>query len=298
MENKSNIEKIKILIKSILISHKSGMTLLQLNSDYKNLEGCQIPHSECGFHNLIDFIKSKFFDDILYFQQNGLYGQMFVFPKPSKSTAHIRKLIHEQHSPKKNRQSLFQLNYLPTNTVESVETVESSQLSFFRKYLERDKCQNGQNMKKFEQQQQILNINDDILQVNKPDSIEPFVLPEGNGNNDSSKIGSIDDASASGQTSRQKLLKKLRENNNNDNYEIASITNELNDLFLDNNLQKKNPDQLVYDKMCPSIEIPSCSEHFFDYHNVKISYVKDPSTFSIQFAKNKTMLIDLMRQLQ
>ena len=52
------LENTKTMLRSLLISVKGGLTLQQLNKDYIDENGEDVPFSALGYSNLVSFLKT------------------------------------------------------------------------------------------------------------------------------------------------------------------------------------------------------------------------------------------------
>lgn len=57
MTDKS-LQNTKAILKSLVVSQQGGLTIQQLDRDYKELQSCPIPFVELGFSRLETFLRS------------------------------------------------------------------------------------------------------------------------------------------------------------------------------------------------------------------------------------------------
>lgn len=299
MNEKSRIEKVKAVIQAILTSYPNGITIKKLCADYLEYEGSPIPYSEFGFSTMTKFIKSEFVADILLHDQKSLFGQLCIYSRFSERSAHIRKLVQEQR-PNKHAQPCNERNrnvpngnslILPLQPPEPIEAI------FIRRYLEQIHCSSP--IKEHFGPAKMPSFANNVKNINEC-SMEIFTR-----NDDKcSRIATKPDSSDAPKTYRQKLLEKLGENSNHSHIENKTIEtpHKSNDILLKQsnvNLFKiniSNADKAM--EQYPSIEIPSESENFLNFHIVGISDISKSMKFSIQFKKNKDKLINLMKIIQ
>ncbi|XP_032664575.1 tudor domain-containing protein 7-like [Odontomachus brunneus] len=90
-------EIVKIL-RSCLISCKGGVKLDNLKADYRMITGESLPYRNFGFPSIEAFIRN--IPDISVTNRN---GELYVDALPSRTTAHLTKLISHQVSRRKTR---------------------------------------------------------------------------------------------------------------------------------------------------------------------------------------------------
>lgn len=59
----SDLDDLKICIRSLLTSSPKPINILQLQKDYLEQEGCSIPYKSLGFHSVIDLLQNM--NDVL-----------------------------------------------------------------------------------------------------------------------------------------------------------------------------------------------------------------------------------------
>ncbi|XP_026676435.1 tudor domain-containing protein 7 [Diaphorina citri] len=84
-------------LRATVASQKGGVELQALNSDYRELEGQNIPFRAMGFPTLEAYIRSLSNDFSIVSKQGGLY----VIAKKNEALAHIQDLIQGQNNKKK-----------------------------------------------------------------------------------------------------------------------------------------------------------------------------------------------------
>lgn len=87
------LDEIKKIIRSLLLSSKQGLTLTELCSEYNTITSKVIPYRSRGFTSAIDFIKDM--PDVVrpIFHRD---GSMLLVGIADQNTAHIRALVHGQ----------------------------------------------------------------------------------------------------------------------------------------------------------------------------------------------------------
>lgn len=93
----SKLDKMKKIIRSLVNTSKAGLTSDQLNVDYRELEGKDIPFHEFGYTNLNTFLKS--IPDTVKIIQSG--NKLLINRIVSEESKHITKLVDEQNSSKR-----------------------------------------------------------------------------------------------------------------------------------------------------------------------------------------------------
>ncbi|XP_011861501.1 PREDICTED: tudor domain-containing protein 7A-like [Vollenhovia emeryi] len=96
MDNKKD-EVIKNL-RSCLISCKGGIKLEALRRDYQVITGELLPFKQFGYSSVEAFVRS--IPDVAVIKKN---GELFVEAVPSKTTAHLTKLVSRQKIRRKIR---------------------------------------------------------------------------------------------------------------------------------------------------------------------------------------------------
>ncbi|KAM3622695.1 uncharacterized protein V6R79_002113 [Siganus canaliculatus] len=94
-------ESIKKMLRSVLQSSKTGVSVSRLQSDYRSLCGEQIPLKKLGYSNLEDYLRSIPSVVRLDYQM----GEMRCFAAVCKETAHIAELVAKQKNAKKSGRS-------------------------------------------------------------------------------------------------------------------------------------------------------------------------------------------------
>lgn len=78
-------------LRSCLISCKGGIKLENLRADYRMVAGEQLPFKQFGYYSVEDFIRD--IPDVTVTRKN---GELFVEAVPSKTSAHLTKLVSRQ----------------------------------------------------------------------------------------------------------------------------------------------------------------------------------------------------------
>ncbi|XP_047134570.1 tudor domain-containing protein 5 isoform X1 [Hydra vulgaris] len=96
---KENLEEVKKIVRSLLLSAKQGLTINQLCSEYTDLEHKTLPYKEFGYNSAISFMKSM--PDVVrpVFLSR---GDMVLQGVADESTAHIKELVQRQRSTGRN----------------------------------------------------------------------------------------------------------------------------------------------------------------------------------------------------
>uniref|UniRef100_A0A1A9ZPC7 HTH OST-type domain-containing protein n=1 Tax=Glossina pallidipes TaxID=7398 RepID=A0A1A9ZPC7_GLOPL len=95
--NAGVLSEMKVIIKSLVLSYPENITIQQLNRDYKETEGEDIPFHRVGFDTLEDFIHSL--RDTI--KVTGKGSNAVVNAIASENTKHIEKMVQEQKRPRK-----------------------------------------------------------------------------------------------------------------------------------------------------------------------------------------------------
>ncbi|XP_011268042.1 tudor domain-containing protein 7 [Camponotus floridanus] len=85
-------------LRSCLISSKGGIKLDNLRADYRTIAGEPLPFKKFGYSSVEDFIRNV--PEVTVTRKN---GELYVEATPSKSTAHLTKLISRQKARRKIR---------------------------------------------------------------------------------------------------------------------------------------------------------------------------------------------------
>uniref|UniRef100_A0A182W7I3 HTH OST-type domain-containing protein n=1 Tax=Anopheles minimus TaxID=112268 RepID=A0A182W7I3_9DIPT len=93
------MDELKAIIRSLAISSASGMTLSQLDHDFKNLEGYSIPYQTHGFKSLHSMLKTL--TDVV--RVNGNDQQSTIHPVTTEKNQHIRSLVEKSKKSKKRK---------------------------------------------------------------------------------------------------------------------------------------------------------------------------------------------------
>uniref|UniRef100_A0A1B0GC26 HTH OST-type domain-containing protein n=1 Tax=Glossina morsitans morsitans TaxID=37546 RepID=A0A1B0GC26_GLOMM len=95
--NAGVLSEMKVIIKSLVLSYPESITIQQLNRDYKETEGEDIPFHRVGFDTLEDFLHSL--PDTIKITGKG--SNAVVNAIASANTKHIEKMVQEQKRPRK-----------------------------------------------------------------------------------------------------------------------------------------------------------------------------------------------------
>ncbi|XP_029161263.1 tudor domain-containing protein 7 [Nylanderia fulva] len=87
-------------LRSCLISCKGGIKLDNLRGDYRMITGDSLPFKQFGYSTLEAFIRN--IPEVIVTRKN---GELYVEATPSKTTAHLTKLISKQKARRKIRPS-------------------------------------------------------------------------------------------------------------------------------------------------------------------------------------------------
>ncbi|XP_056265628.1 tudor domain-containing protein 7A isoform X2 [Pseudoliparis swirei] len=111
----SDSEFIKKMLRSVLQSSKAGVSMSDLQSDYRSLCGERIPLQALGFSKLEDYLKS--IPSVVRLQQLHM-GDIKCFAGVCKETANIAELVANQKSSKKSGRSQVvncKMRFKPSN---------------------------------------------------------------------------------------------------------------------------------------------------------------------------------------
>lgn len=89
--------KVKRIVRAILLSSKHGCTPKQLLSDYERNIGTRLPFRELGFASLSEFVASM--PDAVRVSQNG--GTVVLYGIPDESTEQLSRMISRQKDSKR-----------------------------------------------------------------------------------------------------------------------------------------------------------------------------------------------------
>jgi len=92
-------------IRSLLLPHKMGLTLNELEKQFKDVIGHDIPYRQMGYNTLKDFICD--IPDVVTWRL--VHGKLILTGVPDASTQHIANLVSRQKNPKvkKGQRSTF-----------------------------------------------------------------------------------------------------------------------------------------------------------------------------------------------
>ncbi|KAF0039111.1 hypothetical protein F2P81_009595 [Scophthalmus maximus] len=91
-------ELVKKVLRAILQANKGGVSLSRLQSEYKELNGEQIPHKQMGHNHLYTLLASM--PSVVRMERNRS-GEMVYFASGANETAHVAKVVARQRSSKK-----------------------------------------------------------------------------------------------------------------------------------------------------------------------------------------------------
>lgn len=301
MECDSYIDQVKKVIKSLVITRKDGISMRKLCEDFEATEGENIPYARFGYKSLTEFLTSSLVNDIVYLQGR---PHVKVFARHSESSAHIQKLVQEQHRPKgennyRQRTQAFGPFECGPLSLESFELAPDEQPSmslqeFIQNQQIEAQAKHSQNSSDLQHAFAAWNANigaaqeGRVLQVNEPRGIEEL-LPAHAKSDSGSEI-----VKAKPATRRDKLMQALKKAG-----EEAQPLNELSDLMVEVfGGDATAPSDAKPERRYPEAIIPPPCESFHDYRLVKISELNNPHKFWIQFKKQKFELTNLMRRIQ
>ncbi|XP_044745993.1 putative uncharacterized protein DDB_G0286901 [Coccinella septempunctata] len=128
--------QIKKLLRSILISSQIVLDVSQLNEDFKELEGIDIPYEKMGFKTLLDFLCS--ITDVLLVDGDSMYSK--VHQVHSEKSAHVKEMVKKQRpstklgrfSSKKIRNE--QCERLSRDNIEQIESSDVGKQEYLDNY--------------------------------------------------------------------------------------------------------------------------------------------------------------------
>ncbi|KAI1887783.1 hypothetical protein AGOR_G00193920 [Albula goreensis] len=94
----SDLEVVKKMLRAVLQSNKSGVSLSRLQSEYKSLTGEFIPHKQMGYPSMEAFLRSM---PSVARMEHSRMGEVVCFAAVCKETAHIAQLVARQRTSKK-----------------------------------------------------------------------------------------------------------------------------------------------------------------------------------------------------
>ncbi|KAJ8271252.1 hypothetical protein COCON_G00101110 [Conger conger] len=94
----SDLEAVKKMLRAVLQSKKTGVSLTRLQSEYWALTGEYIPHRKLGFPSMEAFLRTM--PSVARMEQ-GRLGEVVCFAAVCKETAHIAQLVARQRTSKK-----------------------------------------------------------------------------------------------------------------------------------------------------------------------------------------------------
>ncbi len=92
-----DLEKVKRIVRAILLSSKHGRTTRQLLSDYDQTIGSRLPYQELGYTSLVQFVESM--PDVVRVSRNR--GNTILHGVPDVSTEQISRMVSKQRASKK-----------------------------------------------------------------------------------------------------------------------------------------------------------------------------------------------------
>uniref|UniRef100_A0A336LW60 CSON003116 protein n=1 Tax=Culicoides sonorensis TaxID=179676 RepID=A0A336LW60_CULSO len=93
------MEEVKEDLRALLISASNGLSIQQLDKDYYNITGSNIPYGRFGYSSLHLFLKS--IPDALSIVGHGKYAT--AYPVVTRETEHIDFMVQKQRKPTKKR---------------------------------------------------------------------------------------------------------------------------------------------------------------------------------------------------
>jgi len=95
---KSDIEEVKKIIRSLLLSARHGLTVNELCAEYTAVTYKTLPYKEFGYNSAVDMVK-----DMPKVVRPVFYGSAMILKGiADESTAHINELVRHQKSTKRN----------------------------------------------------------------------------------------------------------------------------------------------------------------------------------------------------
>ncbi|XP_072239886.1 tudor domain-containing protein 7A [Leuresthes tenuis] len=110
----SDSESIKKMLRSVLQSSKTGVSITSLQSEYRSLCGENIPLRKLGFSKLEDYLRSV--PSVVRLEYRT--GELKCFAAVCEETAHIAELVAKQRSSKKSGRSQVvncKMRFKPSN---------------------------------------------------------------------------------------------------------------------------------------------------------------------------------------
>ncbi|XP_067123272.1 tudor domain-containing protein 5-like [Centruroides vittatus] len=101
----------KQIIRSLLISCPSKITVGQLCKDYRDLNGRTLPYAELGYKNAEDFVKSL--NDVVQLEWMPNLNEYGLGAVADASTKHIEKMVKRQKKNTKHRHIIKKKNVAP-----------------------------------------------------------------------------------------------------------------------------------------------------------------------------------------
>uniref|UniRef100_A0A182RJB3 HTH OST-type domain-containing protein n=1 Tax=Anopheles funestus TaxID=62324 RepID=A0A182RJB3_ANOFN len=97
------MDELKAIIRSLAISSASGITLSQLDHDFKSLEGYSIPYKNHGFKSLLSMLRTL--TDVVQIKGND--QQSTIHPVATEKNQHIRSMVEKSKKSKKKKTSVY-----------------------------------------------------------------------------------------------------------------------------------------------------------------------------------------------
>ncbi|KAJ8339840.1 hypothetical protein SKAU_G00344730 [Synaphobranchus kaupii] len=94
----SDLEVVKKMLRAVLQSKKTGVSLSRLQSEYWTLTGEYIPHKQMGYPTMEAFLRSM---PSVARMELGRMGEVVCYAAVCKETAHIAQLVARQRTSKK-----------------------------------------------------------------------------------------------------------------------------------------------------------------------------------------------------
>uniref|UniRef100_A0A182MA40 HTH OST-type domain-containing protein n=1 Tax=Anopheles culicifacies TaxID=139723 RepID=A0A182MA40_9DIPT len=99
------MDELKAMIRSLAISSASGMSLAELDHDFKSLEGHSIPYKDHGFKSLYAMLQTL--SDVV--RVSGNDQRSTIYPVTTEKNEHIRLMVEKSKKSKKRKPSSYRL---------------------------------------------------------------------------------------------------------------------------------------------------------------------------------------------
>ncbi|XP_063992959.1 tudor domain-containing protein 7-like isoform X2 [Diachasmimorpha longicaudata] len=114
MDRKQRMEEVMVALRSCLTSAKGGVPLHNLNTDYRSVQGEDIPYKDLGFATIDDFLAQD-----PRIRQHKKSGVMYVEVLPNESTVHLTALINKQKTSKRKPSRMETMSRQPMMSANS-----------------------------------------------------------------------------------------------------------------------------------------------------------------------------------